>query len=326
MALGTTACGISGPQDALQPEGFYAERADFLWDVASYIAIAIFFIVEGALVFTILKFRRRPGREAAQFHGNTPLEVVLTIIPALILAGLAVPTVRTIFQLHDKPEGALEITVVGHQFWWEYRYTGVEPEVVTANEMHIPTGRDVYLQLEGVTDDVNHSFWVPRLAGAQDIIPGRENHILLRADEADTYWGQCKEYCGLSHANMRHRVVAESPDEFEQWLADQQEPAREPPAGLAAQGKEAFLGSACIGCHTVAGTEAASSVGPNLTHLASRETFAAGTFPLNEKELTEWVADAPGKKPGVRMPSGVGEMGLSDQEVRAIVAYLLTLE
>ncbi len=155
-------------------------------------------LVESALVYTLVRFRYKPDREAAQFHGNTKLEVILTLIPSLILAGLAVPTVRTIFDLFEKPEGAMEITVVGHQFWWEYRYTGTDPEVVTANEMHIPTGTDVYLTLEGVAGDVNHSFWVPRLAGTQDIVPGRANHLLLRADVADEYWGQCKEFCGLS--------------------------------------------------------------------------------------------------------------------------------
>jgi cytochrome c oxidase subunit 2 len=328
MALGLSACS-GGSQSVLDPVGEYAKKADRLWDVTIFIAIAMFFIVEGVLVFTLIRFRHKPGREAAQFHGNTKLEIVLTLVPALILAGLAIPTVRTIFELQEKPANALEVTIVGHQFWWEYRYTGLGPggqDIVTANELHIPTGQAVYLTLEGLADDVNHSFWVPRLAGTQDIIPGRSNHLLLRADVADEYMGQCKEYCGLSHANMRLRVIAEAPTDFQAWLAEQQEPGVEPTGGSVAAGQKAFLEGQCVACHTIGGTEAAANIGPNLTHLASRGTFAGAMLPLNRENLLDWVSDAPSVKPGSRMPSGIKDMGLTPQQVQDIVEYLLTLK
>jgi cytochrome c oxidase subunit 2 len=328
MALGLAACS-GGPQNALDPVGKYALKADRLWNLTFMFAVAIFIIVEGVLVFTIFKFRHREGREAAQFHGNAKLEIILTLIPATILAGIAVPTIKTIFDLAQKPANALEITVVGHQFWWEFRYPGMGPngaDLVTANEMHIPTGQDVYLTLEGVSDDVNHSFWVPRLAGTQDIIPGKINHLLMRADQADTYWGQCKEFCGLSHANMRQRVIAQSPADFQTWLSQQQKASVEPSGGQAALGQKTFLGAQCIGCHSIGGTTASGTFGPNLTHLASRSVFAGAMLPLNRDNLVKWVSDAPSIKPGSRMPSGIKDMGLSEQDVQNIVAYLLTLK
>jgi cytochrome c oxidase subunit 2 len=328
LALGLTACS-GGPQNTLEPLGEYAKKADRLWDITIFIAIVIFFIVEGVLVFTLFRFRHRPGREAAQFHGNTKLEIILTLVPALILAGLAIPTVRTIFDLQEKPANALEVKIIGHQFWWEYRYTGLGAggeDIVTANELKIPVDQDVYLSLEGLPDDVNHSFWVPRLAGTQDIIPGRQNHLLLRADVPDEYLGQCKEYCGLSHANMRLKVFAVPQGEFQTWLAEQQEPGVEPSGGQAAAGQKAFLAGGCPGCHAIGGTEAAANVGPNLTHLASRTTFAGAMLPLTQENLEKWVADAPSVKPGSRMPSGIKTLGLSTQDVKDIVAYLMTLK
>ncbi|MEA2462185.1 MAG: cytochrome c oxidase subunit [Actinomycetota bacterium] len=329
LALGLTACSGDEPQNVLAPVGKYALKEDRLWDLTFMFAAVIFVIVEGVLVFTLVKFRHRPGREAAQFHGNTKLEIILTLIPATILAGIAIPTVKTIFDVAEKPANALEVTVVGHQFWWEFRYTGLGPDgtdVVTANELHIPTGQEVYLTLEGKADDVNHSFWVPRLAGTQDVVPGRENHLLMRADTPDTYWGQCKEYCGLSHANMRQRVIAETPADFQTWLAEQQKPGVKPTGGVAAAGQKAFLANACVGCHTIGGTEAAAEVGPNLTHLASRKVFAGALLELNKENLIKWVSDAPSVKPGSRMPSGVKDLGLSPQDVQDIVTYLLTLK
>jgi cytochrome c oxidase subunit 2 len=328
MALGLVACS-GGPQNALEPVGKYALKEDRLWNLTFFFAAAIFVIVEGVLVFTIVKFRHRPGREAAQFHGNTKLEIVLTLIPAMILAGIAIPTVKTIFDLAEKPPGAMEIKVIGHQFWWEYRYGGMGPDgedLVTANELHIPTGKDVWLQLEGLPDDVNHSFWVPRLAGTQDVIPGQRNHVLIRTEDPGTYMGQCKEFCGLSHANMRQLVIAESPSDFQTWVSEQQQPAADPTAGDAVAGQKALLGAQCVACHMIQGTDAVGNIGPNLTHLASRSKFAGAMLDLNEENLLKWVADAPSVKPGSRMPSGVKTMGLSQQDVKDIVAYLLTLK
>ena len=334
----SVACGDQGgPQSALRPAGDVAAKADSLWDLTFGIAVVVFFLVEGALIYAVIKFRARPGREAAQFHGNTRVEVLLTALPALILAGIAVPTVQTIFQSSEIPESALEVKIIAHQFWWEYQYT--EEGVVTANELHMPTNRPVYITLDGALTDrvnpsqpeVNHSFWVPRLGGTQDIVPGRINHLVYEADEPGTYLGQCKEFCGLGHAFMRLRAIAHTPEEFEQWLADQKEPAPAPESGLAAEGAELFAngpqsgqwtgGYTCVSCHAADTTELASqNVGPNLTHFADRQTFASGVFDNNAKNLAAWLNDPPGVKPGAQMPA----LGLTQEEIDALVAYLQT--
>lgn len=325
LALLAVGCESNAPQDFINNQsGSYAETADNLWDLTFGIAVVVFVIVEGALVYTLLKFRQRPGQEAKQFHGNTKVEVILTVIPSLILAGIAVPTVQTIFDNDRADPNALEINVVARQFWWEYRYDDME--VVTANEMHIPVGQPISLTLAGAPDDVIHSFWIPRLAGTQDVIPGRLTKLNFTALETGEYLGQCKEFCGLSHANMRLRVIAQEPEEFQAWVAEQREPSVEPAGGLAAEGKELFLQSACAGCHAIGGTDAAGQLGPNLTHFASRGYFAGATFENNSENLTRWVADAPTMKPGVLMPAGVDELGLSAGQIEAIVAYLETLE
>jgi cytochrome c oxidase subunit 2 len=318
-------CEADAPQDFLNNQsGNYARTADNLWDLTFGIAVVVFVIVEGALVFTLLKFRQRPGREANQFHGNTKVEVILTIIPSLILAGIAVPTVQTIFENDRNDPNALQINVVARQFWWEYRYGDLE--VVTANEMHIPVGQPINLTLEGVPGDVIHSFWIPRLAGTQDVVPGRLTKLNFTALETGVYLGQCKEFCGLSHANMRLKVIVDEPGDFEAWVAAQKEPSAEPGGGLAAEGRETFLQSACAGCHAIGGTDAAGQLGPNLTHFASRGTFAGATFDNTTENLTRWISDAPSMKPGVLMPAGVDELGLTPEQVEAIVAYLETLE
>ena len=323
IALVSTACAADAPQDYINgQDGPIAREADQLWDVTFAIAVVIFFIVELLLVYTIVRFRARPGVEAKQFHGNTKVEVVLTVIPALILAGLAVPTVRTIFDFAEKPEGSLEITVRARQFWWEYEYKpeGTETPVITANEMHIPVGKPVFLTLEG--DDVIHSFWVPKLAGKQDVVPGRINTLSIEADKPGSYWGQCTEYCGLSHANMRLRVIAHPEDEFDDWLTDQAEVAESPTDSLASEGEQLFLEGECINCHAVGGTDAQSRVGPDLTHFGSRDTFAGAMFDNTTDNLRRWLDDPPAMKPGAKMP----DYGLTTQEIDALVAYLQTLE
>ena len=319
------ACSEQAPQDFLEPEGPIARRADELWDIAFGIAAVIFVIVQGLIIYAIVRFRARPGREARQFHGNTKVEVILTVIPALILAGLAVPTVQTIMDLAKKPPGALEIRVIARQFWWEYQYTDLG--VTTANEMHVPIDTPVYLTLEG--DDVIHSFWIPKLTGKQDVIPGRVNNMQFEADFPDReYYGQCTEYCGLSHALMRLRVLTHSQSDFDQWVADQKEPAAAATDALAQEGERIFLeedlpaGGQCINCHAIQGTDAQGTTGPNLTHFASRQTFAGAIFETNEAELSAWLRDPPGVKPGAKMP----DYGLSEDQVEALVAYLMSLK
>jgi cytochrome c oxidase subunit II len=334
-----TGCAEDAPQDFLnKPAGEVAEKADRLWDLTFLIAVVVFVIVEGLLVFALIRFRHRPGREAKQFHGNTRLEIVLTAVPALILAGIAFPTISTINDLSERPKDALEISVTAHQFWWEYRYE--DQGFVTANELHIPVDQDVYLTLDGATTDpvtqeneVIHSFWVPRLAGKQDVIPGRINTLRLHANEADTYYGQCTEFCGLGHAYMKIVVVAQDQDEFDQWVEDQQAKAAKPKSGLAAEGAELFAtgqfaeGLNCASCHAVEskltdGEAPAPATGPNLTHFASRGTFASALKDNNAENLSDWLADPADMKPGARMP----DLGLSQEEIDALVAYLQTLE
>ena len=315
--LGGACASDAGPQDFLSPEGPIAERADGLWDITFGIAVAVFVIVEAVLVYTVIRFRRKPGREAAQFHGNTKVEVILTLIPTLILAGLAVPTVKAIADLAKAPPNALEVNVTAKQFWWQYEYP--DAEVMTANELHVPTGQPVVLNLEAT--DVIHSFWIPKLTGTQDAVPGRTNRMQFTAEEPGEYWGQCKEFCGLSHANMRLRVIAHEPAEFEQWLLDQQQPAEASLSGAAAEGQDIFL-QTCATCHAVKGTDAQATTGPDLTHFASRDTFAGAMFKNNTENLKRWIDNPPAVKPGAQMP----DYGLSAQEIDAVVAYLQTLE
>jgi cytochrome c oxidase subunit 2 len=315
-----TGCAEDAPQDYLKPEGPIARRVDELWDVTFLIAAVIFVIVEGLLVFALIKFRERPGREAAQFHGNTKVEIALTVIPALILAGLAVPTVATVMDLSQKPTGdVLEIRVIARQFWWEYQYTDLG--VVTANEMHVPVDRPVYLTLEG--DDVIHSFWIPKLTGKQDVIPGRVNNMQFIADKPDReYWGQCTEYCGLSHANMRLRVYTHSQQDFDAWVEEQAAEAESPTDSLAAEGEKLFLEGTCVNCHAIRGTEAQARTAPDLTHFATRNTLAGAMFDNNTENLAAWLRDPPEMKPGSKMP----DYGLSEDEIDALVAYLQSLK
>jgi cytochrome c oxidase subunit 2 len=326
LGLLLAACTGDLPYNSLDPGGPVAQKqADLYW-LVFWIAAGVFVLVEGLLVFAMVRFRRRSADDTPrQIHGNTRLEILWTILPALLLAGVAIPTVGTIFDLASRPAGdVLEVNVTGNQWWWEVEYPDLG--VLTANEIHIPAGRTVAINL--TSRDVIHSFSVPRLAGKQDLIPGRTNTMYIEAAEPGTYRGLCAEYCGLSHANMRFRVIAQAPSEFDAWVDDQLRDAAAPPTGtLEAEGLEYFSTGACIGCHTVRGVEAAvGRVGPDLTHLASRSTFAGSIFQLDEGNLTRWLEDAPGVKPGARMPSGLKELGLTDGQIEAIVAYLLSLE
>jgi cytochrome c oxidase subunit 2 len=334
------ACAKDAPQDALQPAGPIAEQADNLFRPVFWIATAIFVLVEGLVIVVAVKFRQKRADqpEPKQIHGNTKLELGWTLAPALLLLGVAIPTVITIQDLAAPPApDALHVTVTGKQWWWEFEYP--EQGIVTANELVIPIDREVFLQLESA--DVIHSFWVPRLAGKQDVVPERTNTMRLIAVEAgQTYLGQCAEFCAISHANMRLRVDTLTPSGFDAWVREQQQPAPEPVAGsLEARGRELFQSNACIQCHAT--QVGGASLGPNLAHLASRDFFAGATFELNEENLFKWVQDAPSLKPmhppriepndptALIEPANKGMPSflriLSEGEIRAIVAYLLSL-
>lgn len=322
VAFAATSCAEHAPQDALEPEGRVARIIEELSNPVFLIAAVIFFLVEGLIIVALIRFRERPGDERIprQVHGNKRLEIAWTLVPALILAGVAVPTVGTIWNLAKRPTAnVLDVSVTANKWWWDVTYPGLR--INTANEIHIPVGRPVYLTLRST--DVIHSFWVPKLAGKQDMVPGREHNITIRADRPGIYLGQCAEFCGLSHANMRFRVMADTPAEFDEWVAGQRQDAVQPTEGLAAEGARIFANSPCIGCHTVQGVEnAVGRLGPNLTHYGSRSTFAGSTFRNIPAYLRPWLDNPPRMKPGARMP----DYGLSREEIEALVAYMMSLK
>lgn len=319
LGLVLSGCAKNAPQDTLEPDGPFARQIDDLFQWPFWIAVAVFVVVEGLILFAVLRFRHRSDDEVPkQIHGNTRLEISLTALPLIILLGLSVPTVGTILDLAEKPGGdPLTIDVIGKQWWWEYRYPG--SGVVTANELHFPVGEPVHLRLQSA--DVIHSFWIPKLNGKRDVIPGRVQTMKIQAERPGLYLGQCVEFCGESHANMRLRAVAHTKADFVQWIADQQKSASKPSGGDAAEGADLFTAKGCAGCHAVKGF-AQGRVGPDLTHLQSRTTFAGSIFSMSPENLAAWLRDPPGEKPGSRMPN----LKLTEDEIAKLVAYLETLK
>jgi len=321
LAALLAACAQNRPYDTLDPAGPVAQKqADLFW-LVFWIAVVVFVLVEGMLVYALWRFRRRSAADKPkQVHGNTRLEIAWTIIPALLLAGVAVPTVGTIFDLAESPQGAMRVEITGHQWWWEVRYPDLS--VVTANEVHIPTGQPITFSLE--SKDVIHSFSVPRLAGKQDVVPGRTNTINLSATEPGVYLGLCQEFCGLSHANMKFRVIAHEPADFDAWveaqLADVVAP---PPAEI-----EQIVTGTCMSCHVLAGLESVTgeppgTPAPDLTHFGDRQTIAAGRLPHNTAEaLATWLRDPPAVKAGSKMP----DYDLTEDQIEAFVEYLRSLK
>jgi cytochrome c oxidase subunit II len=404
------------------PNSVFHSRTDFnrdavgvLFNLIIWLGVIVFVLVEGLLVWTMIKYRSRPGqREPEHVHGNTTLEIAWTIIPALVLAWIAIPTVRTIFKTEaPAPANSLQVQVIGHQWWWEFRYP--QYHIVTANELYLPLGRTVNFRL--TTADVIHSFWIPALAGKRDVVHSdtlRANYIWFTPDSTTekAFNGVCVEYCGTSHANMRFRAFVVSPKEFESWAQYQATPAAAmlakppasqpvppgkagtktavtapvvaPPTGpvmvpvvaqagyvypadqmpahilpttplpegltfddnILAQGDVARgadlitmkFGGGCAGCHTISGTYMMAQIGPNLTHVGSRNTIAAGLFPNDAKHLALWIKNARMMKPGITMPTlGKGQIDpttktvpmtavLTDLQIADIVAYLRVLK
>jgi cytochrome c oxidase subunit 2 len=318
IALTALACAGDYPQSTFHPASDFAGALDGLFRGIFWWALAVFVVVEGLLVVAIFRFRARPGApQPSQVHGHTLLEIGWTIAPALILVFLAVPTIRAIFRSTGEAlPGALRVEVIGHQWWWEFRYP--ELGITTANELRVQVGRPVALEM--TTADVIHSFWVPRLAGKRDVIAGRVNRLAFTPVSVGTFLGQCAEYCGESHANMRVRVMVETDAAFQAWVAREGAAPAPLDSGSAAwRGRQVFARSACIGCHTMEDVPAARAhLGPNLSHVGSRTTIGSGLFPNDTDHLRRWVANAPALKPGALMPP----MVLSDEDLDAIVAYL----
>ena len=332
LVLLLVGCTPDHPQSTFDTSGPVAESQLILFYWIFWAAVIVFVIVGGILVYAAVRYRRRPGDgDPEQIHGHTRLEIAWTIVPALVLIVVAVPTVVTIFDNANSPEpGALTIDVIGHQWWWEFRYP--EQGLVTANELHIPVGEVVNVNLD--SKDVIHSFWIPKIAGKVDVVPNHKNTMWIQADEPGLYLGQCAEFCGVAHAHMRFRVIAEPRDEFEAWIARQLEPATSPSDPLALEGHDVFMTSqaGCWSCHKIEGTEKArGTTGPNLTHVASRSHIASGILENTQGNLRRWLEDPDDVKPGNIMARD-GEVftnpdkKLTEPEISALVAYLRTLE
>lgn len=285
----------------------------------------IFLVVGGLLAYAIIKYRAKEEgtpTEPAQIYGSTQIELAWTVIPILIVIVLFLTTARLIFAIQDAPEppSALDVTVIGHQFWWEFRYPKLG--IITANELHVPLSNQhdpqpTFLTL--LSADVDHSFWVPQLAGKTDLIPNHPNSTWINPLQPGLYVGQCAQFCGAQHALMLLRIYVDSPDQFSAWVKNQQQPGVQDPQ-LAA-GRQIFETQACINCHAIQGTVATGRFGPDLTHLMSRETLAAGVMANNADNLRAWIQDPSKFKNGCLMPA----MQLSDQQIDQLTQYLLTL-
>ena len=423
LAVFMAACGQNHPDSIFHQRTDFNRDVDLLFKILIYAGTAVFIFVEGILVWTLIKYRHRPGRpDPEHVHGNTTLEIAWTIIPLFILILIGIPTVKTIFKTQAKARGdALQVEVIGHQWWWEFRYP--QYNVTTANELYLPLGRTVNFALK--TQDVIHSFWVPALAGKRDLVSNHTNYLWYTPDSAtaDAWNGACVEYCGTSHANMRFKTFTVAQADFDSWAAHQAEAAigtsptapatgaaaaapttsappvapataapanaaaappgavaQQPPAvtppvaqagfvsfardkmpphtvpqtplpanlafddnllgkGDAGNGAKLMVSQGgCLGCHGIKGNPMMVGViGPNLTHIATRTTIAAGLFPNDPRHLARWIKNAPEMKPGVAMPTlGAGEydpvrkmkslVNLTDQQIADIVAYLQTLK
>jgi cytochrome c oxidase subunit 2 len=368
------ACASDAPQDTLDPQGPIARSIDDLWNGVFLVAVVVFVVVEFGALALVVKFRRRKDDDDSalppQTHGNTKLEILWTIVPAVMLAVVGFFTLRTLFEINERNDDDLTIQVTGQQWWWEYAYDTdgdgefTDEEVLSANDLVIPAGQNVNLDIQ--SNDVIHSYWIPALNGKKDAVPGRTHPLRLNADEPGTYVGQCTEFCGLSHGYMRQRVVALEPAEFDEWLENQQNDADMPSEEEAAAGAELFT-TQCSGCHLAKGindTEfeeagdgeelLVSGNAPDLTHFATRGTFAGAIFDLwvdqdgddiveadeigvelNTGALEAWLRDPPGEKPmdapyvpepGDDKVRGMPNFNLQEEQIDQLVAFLATLD
>ncbi|RXS93841.1 cytochrome c oxidase subunit II [Silvibacterium dinghuense] len=329
LLFGTALALAEGPQatpSIYAPASTPAAQIQSLSYFVLEITGAIFLVVGGLMAFVC--FRYRAGKnddksEPAQIYGSTQVELAWTVIPVLIVVVLFLTTARMIFAIQDapKPKEAVDVTVVGHQFWWEYRYPQLG--IVTANELHIPLSsktdpKPTYFKL--LSADVDHSYWVPQLSGKTDLIPNHPNELWMDPLYPGLYKGQCAQFCGAEHALMLLRVYVDTPEQFQAWVANQQKPGVQDPT--VAAGRQVFETQACMNCHAVAGTAATGRYGPDLTHLASRDTLASGVIENNPKNLRQWIKDPDSIKPGALMPA----MKLSDEQLDQLTAYLATLK
>jgi cytochrome c oxidase subunit 2 len=322
--------GCGGNHSALDPAGPGAARIGDIWWLMLFVCAAVFGLVMLVLLWAIVRRRRPrvegtseaarpdPRRERILARGvSVAVAVTVSIVFLFVIASYWVARAL----VAQPTEAALKIDVTGQRWWWDVRYRDPLPsrEFSTANEIHIPVGRPVELTLRSV--DVIHSFWVPSLQGKKDLIPGQVNTLWLQADLPGVFRGQCAEFCGLQHAHMALEVVAEPEDDFTRWQAQQLKPAPEPATDEQKKGRDVFMTSSCVLCHAIAGTSAGGVAGPNLTHLASRRSLAAGTMPNTRGHLAGWIVDPQLRKPGSNMPPNP----LRGDELQALLGYLETL-
>jgi cytochrome c oxidase subunit 2 len=322
------ACFFDSPTSIFAPAGTPAHSIFNLSMLVLGITGGILLLVAGLLLYALLRYRHRPAaanseHEPPQIYGSNQIELSWTVIPILIVVMLFLATARVIFSTEHarKPPTALDVVVIGHQFWWEYRYPKLG--IVTANELHVPVSDPLhptptYLTL--LSADTDHSFWVPRLAGKMDLIPNRANTMWIDPESSGLYLGQCAQYCGTQHAKMLIRVYADDPAHFAVWVALQRQPSVQDPAR--SEGRAVFEHNACISCHAIAGTVANGRFGPDLTHIASRDTIGSGSIPNTAANLRSYLDNPAHFKPGVLMPS----MHLNAHDLDVVTKYLTTLQ
>jgi len=305
----------SAPADTINQHSFFVLA----------ICAVIFAVVFSLVVYVIWKFRESPAgarTEPAQVYGSTQIELAWTIIPILIVIVLFLAAARVIHSVQDaaRPQSAIEVTAIGHQFWWEFRYPALG--IVTANELHVPVSdprspTPTFLKL--LSADTDHSFWIPQLGGKTDLIPNRVNRMWIDPHEIGVFLGQCAQYCGTQHAKMLLRVSVDSAEDFAAWVRAQEKPANRDEKEAA--GRRVFETTACLNCHAVGGTNGNGRFGPDLTHLMSRSTIASGAAENTPEQLRLWIQKPDAIKPGSLMPA----MKLTDADLDALVRYLETL-
>ncbi|MFA9443919.1 cytochrome c oxidase subunit II [Egicoccus sp. AB-alg6-2] len=323
LALSATAC--AGPESWLEPVGRSAVTTSTVWWILFWMGLAVYVAAMVTAAVAVVRSRRNAPVDTAD--GTEPAVSRRLVIyggialPVVVLLVLNVLTVPLSARVSDRPgtDGdELVVEVVAEQFWWRINYP--QHGVITANEIHIPTGEPVHVRI--TSTDVIHSFWVPKLAGKIDATPGHTTELVLETDEAGRYRGRCTEFCGLAHAQMIVHVIAEEPDDFDVWLHEQARPQEVPTEDRIVRGREVFLSSSCVYCHTVDGHNAANAIGPDLTHLASRGTIAGGILANNRGNLGGWIVDPQAQKPGNLMPG----TQIAGEELDLLIDYLMSLE
>lgn len=329
IALLLAGCGntslndINHTPNLLDPQSPVALAESNLFWVILIVATFVFVVVMAALLYSIVRFRSRPGAPApVQTHGNTQIEIAWTIAPSIVLVLVLIGTIYTMFAVQQPAaQNTITVNAIGHQWWWEFQYP--DQHIVTADEMYIPTNTVVHVNL--VSNNVIHSFWVPQLTGKTDVIPGHNNSMWVESNSVGWYRGLCAEFCGTQHAHMDFLVHAVSPSDYQAWVSQQQQQAAQPTDALAQQGAKYFATSACIGCHAINGvttTNPSSLIGPNLTHFGGRQWIAGGVTDNNPTNLAAWLRDPQAVKDGSDMPN----LHLTDDQINELVAYLESLK